>query len=609
MMDVRDSSIFDGLSTAELEQLLAGLERRRFDPDAVVMAEGDAPRNMYVIQAGQADVVITDRNNEQHRIGSVGPGDTLGEMSLFTGSPASATVRAVSDFEVYVLSADDLQRVVAAFPRVFLNIGAILSDRLARSNRRALRIGPDCVTLLRQDGGPPVAGYALACSIVWHTRRSTLYVAVCDGSLPDELAALVSAQGQVTLAEPAQPDGVRQRAAERVTVAVTAPRGAFGPDSIESTIEQLGHAYDNVVLHWLANAPPEQLQARVVRLCGAMTPPESALPGRRLTQLRGWRTPPAWMGVTAEGTVDVPALAPEDVAALRGGSLPATTAAGRAFGWAARDLVNLRVGLVFGAGSIKGYAHVGVLQVLERIGLEAECLAGTSIGSAIAATYALGNTPEQVAAMADEVGGSAFRLTIPTSSLLSNAGLKEGVRKIGRNKRFEDLPRPLAVIAADIATGREVVFRQGLLWPAVLASMSIPGVYPPVRIGRFTLVDGGVVNPVPTNVVSELGADVVIAVKLANRSSLPPVIAEAVEADGKPPSVIQSITRSIEMMQSKITLEAASAATILLEPGFTDIGGWGLRDFTVGRKYIELGAAAAEEALPRIEATLPWLRR
>jgi NTE family protein len=314
------------------------------------------------------------------------------------------------------------------------------------------------------------------------------------------------------------------------------------------------------------------------------------------------------MGVTQEGTVDVPALAAADIEALRGGSLPAATAAGRAFGWAARDLANLRVGLAFGAGSIKGYAHVGVLQVLERIGLEAECLAGTSVGSAVASTYALGSTSEQVAGYLDDVGGSAFRLTIPTSSLLSNAGLKEGVRRVGRNKRFEDLPRPLAVIAADIATGREVVFRHGLLWPAVLASMSIPGVYPPVRIGRFTLVDGGVVNPVPTNVVSELGADVVIAVKLANRSSLPPVIAEAVEAEGKPPSVIQSITRSIEMMQSKITLEAASAATILLEPGFTDIGGWGLRDFTIGRKYIELGAAAAEDALPRIEATLPWLR-
>ena len=147
------------------------------------------------------------------------------------------------------------------------------------------------------------------------------------------------------------------------------------------------------------------------------------------------------------------------------------------------------------------------------------------------------------------------------------------------------------------------------LWPAVLASMSIPGIYPPVRIGRFTLVDGGVLNPVPSSVVSELGADVVIAVKLSNRTTQPPVIAEAVEAQGKPPSVIQSITRSIEMMQGKITVDAASVATILLEPAFNELGGWGLRDFTVGRKHIALGMAAAEEALPRIEATLPWLRR
>lgn len=608
MMDVRDSSIFDGLADADLTTLLAGLEQRRFPPNSLVLAEGDAPRDMYVIQAGQADVFITDRNGESHRVGGVGPGDTLGEMSLFTGSPVSATVRATTDFDVYVLSQDDLQRVVARFPRVFLNIGAILSDRLARSNRKSLKVGPGCVTMLCQDDGPPAAGYALACSIVWHTRRSTLYLAIADGSLPDDLNALLTAQPQVRLVETAQTVGARQRSSEQVAVAIAEPRGPFAAESLETTIEQLSHAYDHVVMHWLAGAPPGGVNARVVRLGGhTATAPESS--ERRLTLLRGWRMPTPWLGVQRDGTVDVPRLAEADIEAVKGGSLPATTAAGRAFGWAARDLANLRVGLAFGAGSIKGYAHIGVLQVLERVGLVAECLAGTSIGSAVASTYAMGNTPEQVAAILDSVGSSAFRLTIPTASLLSNAGLKEGVRRVGQNKRFEDLPRPLGVVAADIATGREVVFQHGLLWPAVLASMSIPGVYPPVRIGRFTLVDGGVLNPVPSNVVTELGADVVIAVKLSARTTMPPVIAESVEAQGKPPSVIQSITRSIEMMQGKITVGAAEAATILLEPAFTELGGWGLRDFTVGRKHIALGAEAAEEALPRIEATLPWLRR
>jgi NTE family protein len=163
------------------------------------------------------------------------------------------------------------------------------------------------------------------------------------------------------------------------------------------------------------------------------------------------------------------------------------------------------------------------------------------------------------------------------------------------------------MVAADIITGQEVIFRRGLLWQAVLASMAIPGVYPAQCIGGQQLVDGGVLNPVPGDVVANMGADIVIAVKLATRSAPPPVDAEAVEAMGRPPTVLQVITRSIDLLQSKIAAESGSAATILLEPDFTNAGSFGLRSFTQGRRFIPLGEAVAEAALPRIAAALPWV--
>src|SRR5439155_19545057 len=117
------------------------------------------------------------------------------------------------------------------------------------------------------------------------------------------------------------------------------------------------------------------------------------------------------------------------------------------------------------------------------------------------------------------------------------------------NRRIEDLDVPLALVAADLTTGREVVFRRGLLRVAALASMAIPGIYPPVRMGEHVLVDGGIVNPVPNSVASSMGADVVIAVSLGRPATQPVPDLEAVEEKGRLPSLLHTITRSVEVMQ------------------------------------------------------------
>jgi NTE family protein len=154
-----------------------------------------------------------------------------------------------------------------------------------------------------------------------------------------------------------------------------------------------------------------------------------------------------------------------------------------------------------------------------------------------------------------------------------------------------------------------VVFRQGLLWSAVIASMAIPGVFPAQRIGEHTLVDGGVFHPVPTNVVADMGADLVVGVRLSQATESR-VEATAVEPMGKSPSIFYTIMRSIEMMQARISATTASAATILIAPIDTDVElePVGLRRWTAARQYIPLGEAAAEEALPRLAAALPWMR-
>src|SRR5207248_1232452 len=219
-----------------------------------------------------------------------------------------------------------------------------------------------------------------------------------------------------------------------------------------------------------------------------------------------------------------------------------------------------------------------------------------------------GYPPDEIIELMDSLSRAMFRPTWPAGSLLSNAGLRAALRRVVGQARIEEMPIPLAIVAADIIGRREVVFRRGPLCPALIASMAIPGIYPAQKIGPYTLVDGGVINPVPCNVAAEMGADIVIGVKLPSPATAVVADATSSEPSGHGPGTLQVLQRAIELMQTRIVAETAAKATILLEPEFTDIGAWGVRNFRRGRVYVEQGEAAAEAALPRLAAVLPWLR-
>ena len=475
----------------------------------------------------------------------------------------------------------------------------LLASRLARTNRRAVHESGGRVTLLEDRGAPSLLGYALACSIAWHTRRPVLTLVLSDRPHPAlEQLATVGVESALRSRPPVERGTMDARADLMLATAT----GAFAPHALAGTVDDLCAAYDHVLLQY-DGAPPPLKAIRSVRLVS--TDGDVGVAPRAGHSVRAWtggRTEP-WPD--RQGVLAVPALEGVEEAALSDGLLPSSCAAGRAIGWLARDIAGLKVGLALGAGAVKGYAHIGVLRTLAQRGVPVDVIAGTSIGAAVAALHACGADPEDAARRLDEVGSAAFRPTVPTNALLSSAGLRDGLRRVAGERRFEDVSLPLAVVAADIVTHREVVFRHGPLWRAVLAIMSIPGIYPPQRMGPAVLVDGGILNPVPASVVAEMGADVVIAVKLG----APPAQAlpEGARPAG-PTTVLQAIARTIEVMQTKITAYTTATATVLIEPAFAPGEGWGLRNFSLGRRYIPLGEEAARQSLPRIAAVLPWVR-
>ena len=586
-MEAESPTFFDGVPAADLENVLRGLERRRYAAGTVVIAEGDKSNRIEIVEKGRAEVFVADRKGVEHRVGSAGPGSTLGEMSLFTGQPASGTVRAATDLDVLIMRGSEFESLAAAHPVIYRNLGAMLAERLARTNRLAARDAATHLGVLVDRGGPPELAWALAASVAWHTRTATLLVVV--GEAPHEDLARLAAE-PAAAAEP--------RAHLLAVPSLDALHERSRPDRIEDLFAQ----YPQILVLIRDGRAAEFETSRVLELTAAGG---GAVDGA--TVVRGWVATGHSLRRPGDGIVDVPPLTNRDLEHLRRGVLPVSTPAGRALGAVARDLARLRVGLALGAGSLKGYAHFGALHALERLSVPIDVVAGTSVGALAAGTHALGMTPTQAIEMFNRAGPSIFRPTVSTRGLLTSRPIARLFRNEIGEARIEDQSVPLAVVAADLETQREVVFRRGLLWLALLGSMSIPGIFPALRVGGYTVADGGILNPVPSSVVAGMGADVIIAVRLSAGIPPPEAEAEAVVSAGRTPSSLNVLLRSVDIMYSRLTSDLTGTTMVTVTPVLPDLPGANLRNWTRGGGYVQAGADAVHEALPRLRVALPWL--
>ncbi|HVG50571.1 MAG TPA: patatin-like phospholipase family protein, partial [Xanthobacteraceae bacterium] len=175
------------------------------------------------------------------------------------------------------------------------------------------------------------------------------------------------------------------------------------------------------------------------------------------------------------------------------------------------------IGLALGGGSARGFAHIGVLRVLQKHGIEAQVIAGTSIGALSGGIYAAGRLDkfdEWARTLTRRRIFSYLDFSIVGSGLIGGTRLAESLTSELGDLRIEDLPVKFTAIATEIGTGHEIWLSRGLLSEAMSASYALPGVFPPVQLGGRWLMDGAVVNPVPVSAARAAGARLVIAVNL-----------------------------------------------------------------------------------------------
>lgn len=250
-----------------------------------------------------------------------------------------------------------------------------------------------------------------------------------------------------------------------------------------------------------------------------------------------------------------------------------------------------KVGLALCGGVAYGVAQIGVLKALEAAGIQVDCVAGTSAGAIIAAAYASGLSVSQI----EQIGinttwGELFSFRPSRKGLVSSGPIEEYIRKYLKVSNFDDLKKPLAVVATDICSGEEVVFTRGALDKAVRASCSIPGIYSPVEMEGRQLVDGGMAENVPVRALKSLGADVVIAVNLFGHHQVFP-----------PASNVFQILMRVWYFFVREEAGWREQSDIILEP---DLRLFDLFDFSAGKEIIALGEKEAKRQMPKIKQVI-----
>lgn len=255
------------------------------------------------------------------------------------------------------------------------------------------------------------------------------------------------------------------------------------------------------------------------------------------------------------------------------------------------EIKSVGLGLALGGGAARGMAHIGVLAVLKREGINVDYLAGTSMGAVVAAVYAVGTDPNYLARLAEKLRWETLvDIRLNKIGLISGEKIEQVIKVLTKNRNFEDLQMPLAIIAADLGSGDPVIFRSGPVYSAVRASIAIPGIFEPVRFGERLLVDGGIINNVPVKPVRDLGADVVIAVDVSHD-----------QGHSEPHNFADVLFKAFEVMGAHINKQQLESADLVITPNTDKIGPAG---FYKAVECIAAGEQAAEEALPRIRELL-----
>ena len=542
----------------------------------VLFREGDAGDALFVLITGRLRVTVKGPDGADVLVAEIGRGEPIGEMALLTGDRRSATVVAVRDSRLVRLTRSAFERIVHRCPAAMLRVTQRLVHRLQRTTH-APRAKPTVATVALVPLDPSIDAAAWAAT----------------------LAAALGPDGRVPLV-------TRARAEEAIGGAISADRSdrlTEWLDRLELEAPLIVYAADGLASDWTD---------RCVRQadCLLLACPGGGAPASSVSEhARRWSRAPASRELLL--IHEPPYRAPRHTGAW----LEATGARmhyhvrrgiDADVSRVARLLTGRGVGLVLGGGGARGFAHIGVIQALGDAGVPIDAIGGTSMGAVLAAQYAAGVDPAAMRALNREHWVRRNPLkdkTLPVVALLAGRRLERMIAEMFGDLRIEDLWMPFFCVSADLTRAEMRVHTRGPLGQAVRASMSLPGIAIPVHDAGSMLVDGGLMNNVPADIMRELcgkvvAVDVSPAKDLVISSPYPPAASGWRLLWGRKASNLPTIgailMRSVLLGSSRHQATIARNVDLFLHPS---LEAFGMFEWASLDAIADAGYRSAREAL------------
>lgn len=542
------------LKEGMLTEIASRVEKVYIKGGEWVFHEGELGSNMYVIRSGLVQVVA-ENTTPPTILRVLGRSEFFGELALLEQATHSASIRALRDTELIKIHQKDFIRLIKDHPRVVLDLSRYLCKRLCNqslsreagigSSKRAQYLG--VLTLLSLHGEVP---FNFICSSIHQTLAKRLDVGFLDGD------SACTAHENGTMKQDFGRLLDRYERSHELVVLV-AGKATSSPEWVSFCIRQA----DRIVMFSHVETPPAR-----VPIDDSLERHDLALFGAERTdaQVAAWldATKPLSHFHLREGETFQ-----DDIARM------------------CRRLVSASVGVVFCGGGARALAHVGAVIGLQEAGLEIDRIGGVSMGAFLGALFAMGCSTEDVRSICmQELGPNPFDdYTIPFISLIKAQKASRMLKRVFGKRTIEGLLIDFFCVSADLVSAQAVVHRRGNLVTAVGASISIPGIAPPVAHEGKLLVDGGVLNNLPTDIMRDQGEGPVVACDLITGGNMkdtsiqPPVPIPGFSrlfrrGSAKLPNILQTLTRTSVLSSVRNGREQQAMADLVVCPHMEHIG-------------------------------------
>lgn len=557
--------LFSKLSFFQKNFVVSKSEIYELKKGEVVYKEGDPPDYFYCIVSGRIEMYYAGDKSlkrPKQRIERLRRGDYFGSISALTGQPHSVSAMALNDSLVLKINTKDFNAILHKIPRLAVFLSHSLSRRLSQKRFKEI-FASNIIAVYGPDG--------------------SFYSATLADSLRRESGKKVTVVASSTISKKKN---------------VSSELSAF-TEEYHYVIVDVSGELNNLNLEILKQSDV----CHILSLSDHNSLRKTSMLIKSLKNLFGEFTEQSIFVILKEDNryemTDYPsklkiilkevfATLPQDLVKYK-----------KALRCIARGISGVMTGIALGSGAAMGIAHIGVIKVLEKEKIPIDIISASSIGAIIGSLWALGFNAEELEDVSN-IFKSKFRTllladpTLPIKGLIKGNAVRRFLKTYLGEKTFKDLKIPLKVVTCDIKTRREIIIDKGKLVDAVMASISIPGIFEPVELDGAQLIDGGIINPVPVNVLSKLGIKRIIAV-----NTLPsPEDAAFIGRKRKRFTIYDVIVNSFQELEYSLAVNACQQADVYLNPIPKNVSWF---EFYKAQIFINTGCEHTRRMLPEIK--------